>query len=56
MFPPPFCTAMLWILMSVFVVAMPLNCPGMYRGVVRADGNPKVAIFRDDDLEEVDNF
>ncbi|KAJ2933227.1 hypothetical protein H1R20_g3814, partial [Candolleomyces eurysporus] len=36
-------------------VAMPLNCSGMYRGVVRADGIPKVAIFDDDVLEEIDN-
>ena len=31
-------------------VAMPLNCPGMYRGMVRGDGKPIVAIFRDDIL------
>ncbi|KAJ2917542.1 hypothetical protein MD484_g2840, partial [Candolleomyces efflorescens] len=34
--------------------AMPLNCSGMYRGIVKADGIPKVAIFDDDDLEAVD--
>ncbi|KAJ3548393.1 hypothetical protein NMY22_g1273 [Coprinellus aureogranulatus] len=34
-------------------VALPLNCPGMYRGVIRGDGVPKVAIFREDELEEV---
>ncbi|KAF9467252.1 asparaginase [Collybia nuda] len=32
-------------------VAMPLNCPGMYRGVIREDGIPRVAIFADDVLE-----
>jgi len=31
-------------------VAMPLNCPGMYRGVIREDGRPHVAIFSDDVL------
>ncbi|GBE81372.1 asparaginase [Sparassis latifolia] len=31
-------------------VAMPLNCSGMYRGVVREDGAPKTAIFDDDEL------
>ncbi|TFK44578.1 asparaginase [Crucibulum laeve] len=31
-------------------VAMPLNCPGMYRGVIREDGKPKTAIFSDDVL------
>lgn len=31
-------------------VAMPLNCTGMYRGVVRSDGIPKTAIFNDDVL------
>ncbi|KAH9894904.1 asparaginase [Cubamyces lactineus] len=34
-------------------VAMPLNCSGMYRGVVREDGVPKAAIFDDDELEAV---
>lgn len=32
-------------------VAMPLNCPGMYRGVIRKDGVPLTAIFDDDVLE-----
>ncbi|KAG9001517.1 hypothetical protein FRB93_012118 [Tulasnella sp. JGI-2019a] len=32
-------------------VAMALNCSGMYRGVIKEDGNPKVAIFDDDVLE-----
>ncbi|OCH91801.1 asparaginase [Obba rivulosa] len=32
-------------------VAMPLNCSGMYRGVVREDGLPKTAIFDDDELD-----
>ncbi|KAI0093308.1 asparaginase [Irpex rosettiformis] len=32
-------------------VAMPLNCSGMYRGVIRADGVPKTAIFDDDELD-----
>jgi len=32
-------------------VAMPLNCSGMYRGVIREDGTPKTAIFDDDELD-----
>ncbi|KAK7006750.1 nucleophile aminohydrolase [Favolaschia claudopus] len=32
-------------------VTMPLNCPGMYRGVIREDGVPLTAIFDDDVLE-----
>jgi hypothetical protein len=32
-------------------VAMPLNCSGMYRSVIRPDGTPKTAIFDDDELE-----
>jgi len=32
-------------------VAMPLNCGGMYRGVIRSDGTPRVAIFHDDVLK-----
>ena len=32
-------------------VAMPLNCSGMYRGVIMEDGVPKVAIFDDEELE-----
>lgn len=31
-------------------VAMPLNCEGMYRGVIKEDGVPKTAIFDDDVL------
>ncbi|KAM6502378.1 asparaginase [Amanita muscaria] len=31
-------------------VAMPLNCPGMYRGLIGEDGVPKTAIFADDVL------
>ncbi|KIP08295.1 hypothetical protein PHLGIDRAFT_104546 [Phlebiopsis gigantea 11061_1 CR5-6] len=31
-------------------VAMPLNCSGMYRGVIREDGVPKTAIFDDEEL------
>jgi hypothetical protein len=30
--------------------AMPLNCEGMYRGVIDEDGGAKVAIFHDDVL------
>ncbi|KAI8975831.1 asparaginase [Trametes punicea] len=37
--------------MRVGAVAMPLNCSGMYRGVVYEDGMPKTAIFDDDELE-----
>lgn len=32
-------------------VAQPLNCSGMYRGVIRPDGVPKTAIFDDDELD-----
>ncbi|EPQ57564.1 asparaginase [Gloeophyllum trabeum ATCC 11539] len=31
-------------------VAMPMNCSGMYRGVVREDGITKTAIFEDEEL------
>ncbi|KDR75398.1 hypothetical protein GALMADRAFT_249450 [Galerina marginata CBS 339.88] len=31
-------------------VSMPLNCEGMYRGVIREDGLPKTAIFFDEVL------
>jgi hypothetical protein len=34
----------------IFADAMPLNCEGMYRGVITEDGHPKVAIFYDDPL------
>ena len=30
---------------------MPMNCTGMYRGVVYEDGVPKTAIFDDDELD-----
>lgn len=36
---------------SDFTVALPLNSSGMYRGVIKADGSPKVAIFDDEELE-----
>jgi len=36
---------------AFFTVAMPLNCPGMYRGLIREDGIPKTAIFADDVLD-----
>lgn len=32
-------------------VSMPLNSTGMYRGVIREDGQAKTAIFDDDELE-----
>lgn len=41
---------MLLILQTLLPVAMPLNCSGMYRGVIREDGVPKTAIFSDDVL------
>ena len=34
----------------IYEVAMPLNCPGMYRGVIREDGTPKTAIFSDEEV------
>lgn len=39
------------IVLTSVTVAMPLNCSGMYRGVVREDGVPKTAIFDDDELD-----
>ena len=33
------------------LVALPLNCSGMYRGVVGPDGVPKTAIFDDEELD-----
>jgi len=33
-------------------VAMAMNCPGMYRGLIREDGRGKTAIFDDDPLSE----
>jgi hypothetical protein len=35
---------------SIFADAMPMNCEGMYRGVIGEDGDAKVAIFHDDVL------
>ena len=35
---------------TVFTDAMTLNCEGMYRGVIKEDGDAKVAIFHDDIL------
>ncbi|KAI0717697.1 asparaginase [Cerioporus squamosus] len=32
-------------------VAMPMNCSGMYRGVIDENGVPKTAIFDDDELD-----
>ena len=37
--------------LTLSVVALPLNCGGMYRGAIKEDGCPKVAIFSDDELE-----
>lgn len=34
-------------------VALPLNCDGMYRGVIRPDGVPLTAIFSDDELSQL---
>lgn len=34
-----------------FPVAMPLNSSGMYRGVIRKDGTPRVALFGDEEVE-----
>ena len=34
----------------VCLVTTPLNCSGMYRGVIRADGVPKTAIYDDETL------
>lgn len=32
------------------LVAMPMNSPGMYRGVIREDGMPLTAIFADEEI------
>jgi hypothetical protein len=37
--------------LMLFLAAFSLNCSGMYRGIIRADGVPLTAIFRDDPLE-----
>lgn len=34
------------------IVSTPLNCPGMYRGLVREDGALKTAIFDDEELRD----
>ncbi|KAH0827437.1 nucleophile aminohydrolase [Lanmaoa asiatica] len=34
-------------------VALPLNCEGMYRGIIRPDGVPLTAIFFDDELSQL---
>ena len=36
--------------LTPFPGAMPMNCEGMYRGVIGEDGIPKVAIFADEEL------
>lgn len=38
------------VLIQKYPVALSLNSSGMYRGVIRVDGAPKVAIFDDEDL------
>lgn len=38
-----------WLIREI--VATPLNCPGMYRGLVREDGVLRTAIFDNDRLE-----
>jgi len=35
---------------TMFADEMPLNCEGMYRGVIKEDGEAKVAIFHDEVL------
>lgn len=35
---------------TIFADSMSLNCEGMYRGVIKEDGDPKVAIFHDEVL------
>jgi hypothetical protein len=42
------------IIVDRLSVSMPLNCSGMYRGVIRPDGVAKTAIFAEDDLEPTD--
>ena len=36
---------------DLLLVATPLNCEGMYRGLIRENGVPKTAIFDDEVLE-----
>lgn len=38
-------------LTKVLIVSLSLNSSGMYRGVIKADGSPKVAIFDDEEVE-----
>lgn len=39
---------------SADIDAMPLNCSGMFRGVIKSDtGIAKVAIWASDELEEI---
>ena len=40
-----------WLIYALFSFAMPMNCSGMYRGVVYEDGVPKTAIFDGDELD-----
>jgi hypothetical protein len=46
-----YCIPKLWKWLIREIVATPLNCPGMYRGLVREDGVLKTAIFDDEELE-----
>jgi len=39
--------------LTMGAVALPLNCSGMYRGVIRPDGVPLTAIFSDEELSEI---
>lgn len=39
------------LLLMPRIVAMPLNCEGMFRGVIREDGVPLTAVFADDVLD-----
>lgn len=48
------CLRLVWgCTLTLCAVALPLNCGGMYRGVIRPDGVPLTAIFFDEPLSEL---
>jgi beta-aspartyl-peptidase (threonine type) len=44
------CPNLLLLVTKAVLVALPMNCEGMYRGVILEDGIPKTAIFSDEEL------
>lgn len=39
------------LVLTEFTAAFAINCSGMYRGIIRKDGIPLTAIFKDDILQ-----